>query len=120
MCADAAFRRLPCPRPKRGLNLRLMSSLLRDRRTWSGTDRPGESVSIARPFSGLELASVRGSHRHWSEAHESFTLAVIHRSKKRVVADWRTRARALRAEGGDIMAIEPGDTHVTERLKLEG
>jgi AraC-like DNA-binding protein len=106
--------------PDEDINFDLMSSVVGDRRTWSGTDRPGESVSIARPFAGIELVSVRGSHRHWREAHESFTLAVIHRTQNRVVADWRTRARALCTEGGDIMAIEPGDTHVTERLKLEG
>jgi AraC-like DNA-binding protein len=97
-----------------------MLGVERDRRTWSGTDRPGESVTIACPLAGVELMSVRGSHRHWREAHESFTLALIHPAQKRVVADWRTRARALCTEAGDIMAIEPGDTHVTERLKLEG
>lgn len=90
-----------------------------DRRTWSDTDRPGERFTMARPMAGLEIVSVRGSHRHWREAHDTFTLAVIHRDKKRVVADWHTRARSVSTEGGGIMAIEPGETHVTQRLKLE-
>jgi len=90
-----------------------------DRRSWCDTDRPGERFTMARPMAGLEVVSVRGSHRHWREAHDSFTLAVIHRDKKRVVADWHTRARCVSTEGGGIMAIEPGETHVTQRLKLE-
>lgn len=75
---------------------------------------------MVRPLPGLEIVSVRGSHRHWREAHDSFTLALIHRDKKRVVADWHTRARSVSTEGGGIMAIEAGETHVTQRLKLEG
>jgi len=74
---------------------------------------------MARPLPGLEIVSVRGSHRHWREAHDSFTVGVLHRDKKRVVADWHTRARSVSTEGGGIMAIEPGETHVTQRLKLE-
>ena len=96
-----------------------MSAVERERRICSETDRPGESFTIARPLAGVELMSVRSSHRHWREAHASFTLALIHRTQDRVVAEWRTRGRALCSERGDIMAMEPGDTHVTERLKLE-
>ncbi len=92
----------------------------RDRRTWLDTDRPGESVAITRPLTGVEVLSVRGSHRHWREAHDSFTLAMIHRDQKHVIADWRTRGRSLSTARGGIMAIEPGETHVTERLKLQG
>src|SRR4051812_36366278 len=96
-----------------------MLAVEHDRRTWSDTDRPGERFAVARPAAGLEVVSVRGSHRHWREAHDSFTLALIHRDKKRVVAGWHTRARSVSTEGGGIMAIEPGETHVTQRLKLE-
>lgn len=98
----------------------IMLSPQRDRRTWSDTDRPGERVAISRPLMGVEVVSVRGSHRHWREAHDSFTLAVIHREQNHVIADWRTRGRALSTARGGIMAIEPGETHVTERLKLQG
>ncbi len=55
---------------------------------------------MARPLPGLEVVSVRGSHRHWREAHDSFTVAMLHRDKKRVVADWHTRARSVSTEGG--------------------
>jgi len=92
----------------------------RDRRTWSDTDRPGERFAISRPVEGVEVMSVRGSHRHWREAHDSFTLAVIHRDQKQVILDWRTRGRSLSTACGGIMAIEPGETHVTERLRLQG
>jgi AraC-like DNA-binding protein len=92
----------------------------RDRRTWSDTDRPGERFAIARPLLGVEVMSVRGSQRHWREAHDSYTLAMIHRDQRPVIADWRTRGRALSTGRGGIMAIEPGETHVTERLKLQG
>lgn len=91
-----------------------------DRRTWSDTDRPGERVTITRPLMGVEVMSVRGSHRHWCEAHHAFTLAVVHRDQRQVIADWRTRGRSLSTSCGGIMAIEPGETHVTERLKLQG
>jgi len=92
----------------------------RDRRTWSETDRPGERFTITRPLSGVEVMSIRGSHRHWCEAHDSFTLAVVHRNQEHVIADWRTRGRSLSTGRGGIMAIEPGETHVTERLELQG
>jgi len=97
-----------------------MLSAERDRRTWSDTDRPGERFTISRPIEGVEVMSIRGSHRHWREAHDAFTLAVVHRDQKRVIADWRTRGRTLSTACGGIMAIEPGETHVTERLKLQG
>ena len=90
-----------------------------DRRTWTDTDRLGERFAISRPLAGLEVMSVRGSHRHWREAHADFTLALVHRNQRRVVADWHTRARCVSTEGGGIMAIEPGETHVTQRLKLQ-
>ncbi|HEY0467017.1 MAG TPA: hypothetical protein VGC79_22600 [Polyangiaceae bacterium] len=98
----------------------MMSPPERDRRTWSDTDRPGERVAITCPLAGVEVLSVRGSHRHWREAHDAFTLAVIRRDQKAVIADWRTRGQSLSTGCGGIMAIEPGETHVTERLKLQG
>ncbi len=90
-----------------------------DRRIWMDTDRPGETITIARPVAGVEVVSVRGSHRHWRESHESFTLALIHGSQSRLVAEWSARGQSLTSEGGDIMALEPGDIHNTQRLRLE-
>jgi len=89
---------------------------MRDRRTWSGTDRPGERITIARPLAGIEVLSISGSTRHWRDAHDGFTLAIVHRHQPGLLAEWRTRGRSMAARGGDLMAIEPGDVHVTERL----
>ena len=96
-----------------------MLALERDQRTWRSTDRAGESFTISCPVANVEVVSVRQSHRHWREVHDNFTLAVVHRDSGGVIADWHTRARALSTEGGGIMAIEPGDVHVTQRLKLQ-
>ena len=95
-----------------------MPSMPDDRRTWTETDRPGERISVALPRSGIEVTSVSGSKRHWRQAHDGFTLAIIHRNQPGLVADWRTRGRSLSAASGDIMAIEPGDLHVTRRLSF--
>jgi AraC-like DNA-binding protein len=89
-----------------------------DARTWSTTDRPGERLTIARPLPDIEVHSVAGSNRHWRDAHDSYTLAVIHRDQAGLRAEWRTRGRSMSARAGDIMAIEPGDVHVTERLEF--
>jgi AraC-like DNA-binding protein len=88
-----------------------------DGRTWLPTDRPGERVCIARPLAGVEILSVQHSHRHWREAHDDFTIALVHREQEELVADWRTRCRTQSTERGGLMLIEPGDMHVTQRLK---
>ncbi|MGC4092787.1 MAG: AraC family transcriptional regulator [Polyangiaceae bacterium] len=87
-----------------------------DVRAWCNTDCPGERISLARPLPGVQVLSVQGSHRRWSEAHEWFTVASVHTGQD-LVANWRTRCRSLSTEGGGIMAMEPGDVHVTERLQ---
>lgn len=88
-----------------------------DGRTWVATDRAEERVCIARPRAGVEILSVQNSHRHWREAHDHFTVALVHREQEELVADWRTRCRTLSTERGGLMLIEPGDMHVTQRLK---
>ena len=89
-----------------------------DRRSWGETDQPGERLTIARPIAGIEVISVSGSKRHWRESHDNFTLGVIHRHQEAVLAQWRTRGRMSSSCPGDIMAIEPGDLHVTQRLNV--
>jgi AraC-like DNA-binding protein len=89
----------------------------RDCRSWIVTDRPGERITSARPASGIEVVSVSGSNRCWRDAHDGFTLAIIHRDQPGLQAQWTTRGRSMTAGGGQIMAIEPGDVHVTERLQ---
>jgi AraC-like DNA-binding protein len=88
-----------------------------DVRTWCDTDRAGERVSIARPAAGVRLMSVTGSHRHWQETHATFSIAVVRSDQPPVGVEWRTRQRALSTGCGGLMAIEPGDVHVTERLR---
>jgi AraC-like DNA-binding protein len=88
-----------------------------DCRAWVATDRPGERLSVARPQPDIEIVSVEGSHRHWCEAHDHFTVALVRREQGELVADWRTRCRSLSTELGGLMLIEPGDVHVTERVR---
>jgi AraC-like DNA-binding protein len=97
-----------------------MASRDRDVRTWSSTDRPAERISISRPLRGVEVFSVRRSNRHWREAHETLTLALIHRGQPGLVAEWRNRCRSLTSGEGHIMGMEPGDVHVTERVRAPG
>ena len=91
-----------------------------DGRVWGPTDRPGERVSVGRPLAGIEILSVEGSHRHWCEAHDGFTVALVHREQSELLAVWRTRCRSVSTERGGLMLIEPGEVHVTERLRARG
>jgi AraC-like DNA-binding protein len=84
-----------------------------DLRTWVPTERVGESITVGAPVDGLELVSVRGSKRHWSEAHDTFTIAVIRRDHRVTGCDWRTRRQCLTTISGQMMQIEPGDSHRT-------
>lgn len=88
-----------------------------DERAWCSTDRPGERLWAARPLRGVEVLAVRGSHRHWCESHDTFTVALVHREQGEVVAEWRTRGRTLSTGRGELMLIEPGDVHVTRRVQ---
>lgn len=88
-----------------------------DGRFWGSTDRPGERLSVVRPQRGIEIVSVESSHRHWCEAHDGFSIALIRRDQGELVAEWRTRCRSLSTEHGGLMLIEPGDVHVTQRLR---
>lgn len=90
-----------------------------DGRCWMPTDRPGERLSVAKPQSDIEIVSVEGSHRHWCEAHDGFTVAMVHQHQGEVVAEWRTRCRSLSTERGGLMLIEPGDVHVTQRVRAQ-
>lgn len=74
-------------------------------------------MSVTRPQSDIEIVSVQGSHRHWCEAHDGFTVALVHREQGELVAEWRTRCRSLSTERGGLMLIEPGDVHVTQRVR---
>jgi len=88
-----------------------------DTRRWSQTDRPGESMAVGQPVDGVEILSARGSTRHWSEPmHNTFTVAIVHRSPERVGAEWRTRGKTLTTAGGQLMTINAGEGHHTLRV----
>jgi AraC-like DNA-binding protein len=87
-----------------------------DSRLFCATDRPGERLAVSRPLPGVKLLSVRHSHRYWREAHDSFVFTAVYREQDELVAEWRTRGRSLLSRPGDIMGMEPGDVHVTQRL----
>jgi len=86
-----------------------------DQRVWHSTDLVGESLSISQPFHGLELLSVRDSTRRWTEVHTEFDLALV-TSGPSVEIDWRTRGREILTRVGELMAIEPGEVHVTRHV----
>jgi AraC-like DNA-binding protein len=88
-----------------------------DGRLFCSTDRPGERLAVSQPLPGVKLLSVRHSNRYWREAHDSFVFTAVHREQDELVAEWRTRGRALFSRRGDIMGMEPGDVHVTQRLE---
>jgi len=103
--------RVPYPRP--------VPKVPNDARVWCQTDREGEQMSVARPATGVRLLSVTGSHRHWSETHATFSVAVVRSDQPPLGVVWRTRQRTLSTGRGGLMAIEPGDSHVTQRLAAE-
>jgi AraC-like DNA-binding protein len=84
-----------------------------DERTWLATDLPGESITVASPLPVLQLMSARGSTRRWTEVHTGYSIAAIAPRQPLVEARWRTRARTLSSTAGTLMAMEPGEVHVT-------
>lgn len=87
-----------------------------DYRVWIETDRPGEWLTLARPTPAMELMSVAGSTRLWTEVHTQVCAALITPGQSGVEAKWRTRARTLTARPGSLMLIEPGDVHATQAV----
>jgi AraC-like DNA-binding protein len=66
---------------------------------------------------GIELMSVRGSTRLWREqVHEGFTVAAIAAHQPALEATWRTRCRTVSTINGQLMLINAGDGHVTQRV----
>jgi AraC-like DNA-binding protein len=50
-------------------------------RAWAPTDRPGEWIAVSQPFDGVEVLSVRGSTRGWTEVcHPAFAVAAVRRT----------------------------------------
>ncbi|HYP89540.1 MAG TPA: AraC family transcriptional regulator [Polyangiaceae bacterium] len=87
-----------------------------DNRLWIETDRPGEWLTLARPNPSMELMSVTGSTRLWTEVHTQVCMALVSPGQRGVEAKWRTRARTLTARPGSMMLIEPGDVHATQAV----
>jgi AraC-like DNA-binding protein len=84
-----------------------------DTRVWMDTDRPGEQITLARPNGSMELMSVKGSNRLWTEVHTQVCLCLIRPGQPQSSAFWQTRAQSLHSRSGGLMLIEPGDVHVT-------
>lgn len=84
-----------------------------DSRIWIDTDRPGERLTLARPNGAMELMSVQGSTRLWTEVHTQVCLALIREEQPRAGSFWQTRAQRFFSRAGGLMLIEPGDVHVT-------
>lgn len=87
-----------------------------DSRVWTDTDRPGERVTLARPSPAMELMSVTGSNRHWTEVHTQVCMAFVRPEQPGVEAVWQTRARTITTRSAGLMLIEPGDVHVTRAV----
>jgi AraC-like DNA-binding protein len=87
----------------------------RDRRSWVPTDRPGESVAFSKPLPTVSLLSARGSDRCWAEYHYEYRLCLI-RGPAQIAVDYRARGSHT-ACAGQLMAFEPGDHHVTTRVR---
>jgi AraC-like DNA-binding protein len=65
---------------------------------------------------GLEILSVVDCPRLWRWFHETYTICSIFRMVDNV---WRYRARQYAAFQGYLMMMEPGETHVTEKMGSE-
>ncbi len=87
-----------------------------DRRRWLETERPGERIALSAPLEGIRVMSVAGSDRPWAEVHETLTLCLVHSGQGGVGAKWRSGRQSLSTGSGEIMAIEPGACHKTERV----
>jgi AraC-like DNA-binding protein len=87
-----------------------------DSRVWIKTDRPLEWLTLARPLPTMELMSVKGSTRLWTEVHTQVCLALITPGQVGVETRWRTRARTLTTGQAGMMLIEPGEVHVTQAV----
>jgi AraC-like DNA-binding protein len=96
--------------------LSVVTSMFTDERSWSATDLPGEMIAIGNPMPELQIMSARGSQRNWTEVHTGVTIAAVAPEQPLVEARWKTRARSLSSTAGTLMAIEPGDVHVTHAV----
>lgn len=74
--------------------------------------RVRETIDIFRPnqIPGAEVWTVRNSSRKWAHFHSTYTFCPIIRADKG--ADWKYRKWRNFSTQGDIMMMEPGETHV--------
>lgn len=71
-----------------------------------------ETIDIFRPnqIPGAEIWTIGNSSRKWSHFHSTYTFCPIFRADKG--ADWKYRGWRNFSSQGDIMMMEPGETHV--------
>jgi hypothetical protein len=82
---------------------------------------PIERVWFMRPkyIEGVELLRARQSPRLWKVWHETYTLCIIYQAGAGSIGShWRYRRTAHLSSSGDVMLMQPGELHVTERLTL--
>lgn len=87
-----------------------------DGRAWLETDRPGECIAVRAPLQGVRLLSAQNSDRCWREYHLVFTLCLVSPFARGVSASYTCRG-SHNAGAGELMAFEPGDHHVTTRVR---
>jgi AraC-like DNA-binding protein len=81
---------------------------------------PGELVWFTRSRSaeGLEVLHARNSPRLWKIWHDTYTLCLTYRGNgSRCGASWRYRNRDLTIGPREVMLMEPGEVHVTQRIE---
>jgi AraC-like DNA-binding protein len=74
-----------------------------------------EKISAARPadLSHLEIWSIQNSKKLYKVLHNTFTICPIHRIGR---GDWKYRGKNLSAYSQQVMLMEPGETHIVERI----
>ena len=79
---------------------------------------PGERVWFSRPQSleGVEVLRARASPRLWKVWHDTYTLCVTYHGAGSG-AFWRYRSHDLTIAPGEVMLMEPGEVHVTQRIE---
>jgi hypothetical protein len=84
-------------------------------------DSPGEDVQIWHPeaLPGAEVMLARHCTRHWTVLHDTygFCHVPVEGNDPAGTSHWWYRGREYDCQAGGIMAVEPGEIHVTRRLR---
>jgi AraC-like DNA-binding protein len=79
----------------------------------------GEKISFARlPDLGVEVLSVDNSSRKWTYFHETYVVCT-NLPETRGRGEWVYRRKRYEALLGQQIVVEPGETHVTDKMAGE-